>query len=325
LPARDAALTVAAAVGSLLEGSFGDIEVIAVDDGSRDETGAVLAGLAENDPRLRVLRTTGVGIVGALVAAHGAAAADLIARQDADDRSHPDRLAAQVSALDADPTLAAVGCGFRWFCDDGDVSPGLRRYQDWQNGLVEPAAIRAAAFVECPVAHPTLVLRRSALVEVGGWRDPGWAEDYDLLLRLLIAHGRRIGKVDRPLYEWRDHARRLTHHHPAYGEEAFQQARVEYLRRHVLDGAGAVEVWGWGTTLARWRRSLEALGIESRAVELNPRRLRAGGTAIPPERLPEPSGLPLLLAFGTERSRDLVRRALTATERVDGRDFWQVG
>jgi len=324
LPARDAAETVGAAAASLLDGSFGDLEIVAVDDGSRDATRRRLEQLARRDRRVRVVATEGLGIAGAIEAARREARGELLARQDADDRSAPRRLERQVRLLDHDPTLVGVGCGFRWE-PEALATAGMRRYQEWQNRLVDPEAIRAAALIECPVTHATLVLRREAVAAAGGWRDGPWAEDYDLVLRLLLVEGRRLGKVGEQLYAWRERPGRLTRTHPAYRVEAFHRARVCYLTRCLLAPGQAVELWGTGKLLERWRTSLTAAGHEVRAVALNPRRLRAGFRHIPPERLPEPSATPLLVALGTPASRELFARALAARGSVGGRDHWMLG
>src|SRR5512135_1549082 len=95
LPARDAAATVRAAVVSILRQTERDLRVVCVDDGSRDGTAAVLAGLAERDRRVEVVSGPGEGIARALNRGLARCDAELVARMDADDVAHPERLAAQ--------------------------------------------------------------------------------------------------------------------------------------------------------------------------------------------------------------------------------------
>ena len=329
LPARDAADTVAEAVGSLLDGDYRDLEVIAIDDGSVDDTGARLEELASADRRVRVLHLPSPhGIVAALRAGHAAAAGELIARQDADDRSAPDRLRRTVAMLDDDARLGAAGCGIRGE-PDALVSDGMRRYEAWQNGLLGSDEIAANAFVECPVTHATLVIRRPLLERVGGWREAGWAEDYDLFCRLLVVSRARLGKVAAPLYFWRERPGRLTRTDLAYSDEAFHRARVHYLTRYPLRDADRATLWGTGKLLQRWQASLKDAGLALDVTAINPRRLRHGRRDIPPERLPpvprRPGDGPLLIALGTARSRQLVGDALTAAGRRAGIDFYMLG
>ena len=106
LPVRDGAATLEGAVRSVLTGQGVDLELICVDDGSVDATPELLAAWARADRRVRVLRRPSEGIVAALNTGLQAARAPLIGRMDADDEMSPGRLAAQLSALGEDPTLA---------------------------------------------------------------------------------------------------------------------------------------------------------------------------------------------------------------------------
>src|SRR5262249_39092702 len=152
-------------------------ECVLVDDGSRDGTRAVALRFAASDPRIRVLTTPHRGLVATLGTGLAQCRAPLVARMDADDLMHRDRLAAQLAALDADPRLVAVGCHVRLF-PRAALSPGLRAYERWLNGIDSAERVRAEAFVECPVAHPGLVVRTEILRGLG-YRDAGWPEDYD--------------------------------------------------------------------------------------------------------------------------------------------------
>jgi glycosyltransferase involved in cell wall biosynthesis len=111
LPIRNAAETLPAALDSLLAQTFGDFEIVAVDDGSTDATAAILRQYAARDRRLRPFaNAVAAGLVPALRIAHGLAGAPLLARMDADDVAYPERLEKQVALLEADPDLAGCGC-----------------------------------------------------------------------------------------------------------------------------------------------------------------------------------------------------------------------
>jgi len=100
-----------------------------------------------------------------------------------------------------------VGCRVRLFPRER-LREGRRAYERWLNHAIEPAAIRREAFVECPIAHPTLMIRREVLA-AHRYRAMGWPEDYDLLLRLL-ADGRELAVHPRRLLGWRDSPGRLS-------------------------------------------------------------------------------------------------------------------
>jgi glycosyltransferase involved in cell wall biosynthesis len=180
LPVRDGGAYLADAVASILGQSFANLELLLIDDGSRDGAVAALAPLAARDPRLRLLENPGAGLVAALNYGLGQACAALVARMDADDVALPDRLARQVAFLDASPKVALVGAQVA-FIDAAGAPTGERSHFP-----TAPEAVAAALATRgCVIRRPTIVARKAALVAAGGYRLAcERAEDYDLWLRL---------------------------------------------------------------------------------------------------------------------------------------------
>src|SRR5512138_3974178 len=115
MPARNAARTVRAAAASILRQTERDLALVCVDDGSTDATPGELERLTVRDRRVRVVRGPGEGIARALNRGLAACDAEVVARMDADDVAHPRRLALQLEALRAAPSLVAVGGRVRLF------------------------------------------------------------------------------------------------------------------------------------------------------------------------------------------------------------------
>jgi glycosyltransferase involved in cell wall biosynthesis len=327
LPVRDAAATLREALDSTLASVGARFEVVCVDDGSSDGSAALLDDAARRDARVRVVHTPPRGLVAALGEAVALARAPLFARMDADDEMHPERLAAQAAWLAAKPDVALVGCRVESF-RAGGLREGFERYTDWANALVEPEAILREAFVDCPLPHPTWMIRREALARAGGYRDPGWAEDVDLFFRVLVA-GLRVEKLPRVLHRWRDHDQRLSRRDPRYGREALARAKAHYLPR-LWPVSGAV-LLGAGRTARRYARLLDAEGLPIRAL-VRPDSGASPGTwrGIPvlgPETLADQArawreaGVGLLGASALRGARERIRHILCELGLVEGRDF----
>ena len=178
LPVYNAATYLATAVRSVLEQTLGDFELIAIDDGSADDSLSILRDFAAADARVRVISRPNTGYTVALNEAIGLARAPLLARMDADDISLPDRFAKQVGYLDGHQKVAAVGAAAEFLTEAGPTGTVLRH-------PAEPRHVRKALRKHSALVHPAVMMRRSAVEAVGGYRpvfEP--AEDYDLWLRL---------------------------------------------------------------------------------------------------------------------------------------------
>jgi glycosyltransferase involved in cell wall biosynthesis len=323
LPARNAAATIEAALQGILgQRQAPPFEVVCVDDASSDGTLEVLARLARSDGRVRVIPGEGRGLVAALQLGLARCRGELIARMDADDLVHPDRLRLQAELLASDASLGAVGSLVR--CFPGPLTPGLARLQAWLDSVVTPEECEAARFVEAPLVHPSTTFRREALDSVGGWRDAGWAEDWDLLLRLAAA-GWKMAKVPRVLLHWRDSPGRLTRLGDAYRPERMVELRAEHLAQGPLRER-PFDVWGAGPTGKRLARALEARGMRPRRFwDVDPRKRMARGVpVVSAAGLGAPDGALILCAVGAAGAREDIRAELAPRGFEEGRDFFFV-
>ena len=274
LPVRDGERTLGAALESLRAQTLPRFEVIVVDDHSRDGSAEVAREWERRDGRFRVVRmgAGGAGIVAALQLGLAEARGIYIARMDADDICHPERLAVQHDLLERSPGLAGCGTGVR-LVPESTVTPRAAEYAAWVNSMTVWDTVAANIFVECPLAHPTFMFRAHVLAEVGGYRDRAWPEDYDLLLRLW-RRGQRFVAAPRVLLDWRDEPGRLSRNHPAYSLAAFRACRVHHLRKSVLRGRSGVVVWGAGPTGKSLAREFARQGVSVQAfIEVDPRKI----------------------------------------------------
>jgi glycosyltransferase involved in cell wall biosynthesis len=322
LPARDAAATIGAALRSVGRQRLADWECVVVDDGSADRTAAVAEAMAREDPRIRVVRIPPRGIAAALAAGLGHCRGRYVARMDADDVMLRTRLALQVAALEGDASLAGVGARVRLFPRAG-LRDGMRAYEQWLNRIESPASVRAEAFVENPIVHPTLLARREVL-DAHGWRPCDWPEDYDLVLRLLEA-GHRLGVVPRRLLLWRDHPARLTRTHEDYRLERLVACKAHYLARGFLAAHDRYVLWGHGDTGRSLRSALTAHGKSpSHIVELHPGRLGQtihGAPVVAPEALRDLAGRRIVASVAGVEARSQIRAFLDALGRRETVDY----
>jgi glycosyltransferase involved in cell wall biosynthesis len=322
VPAFQAETTLGAALRSVQRQTERNWECVVVDDGSTDGTARIVRELAGEDTRFRWLSVPHGGIVAALNAGLAVCRGELVARMDADDLMQRRRLERQRAALEAHADWAGVGCHVRLFPRRG-MTDGLRSYERWLSSIRDASDVAREAFVECPLAHPSLMLRREVL-ERARYRDIAWPEDYDLVLRLLEA-GQRLGVVPERLLHWRDGVGRLSRNSARYSIAAFVACKAEFVARGFLKNVERYVLWGYGATGKALADELARHGKHPAAiVELHPGRLGQlirGVRVIPPSALTSRSREPILVSVAGVRPRTEIRDALASMDLREGVDF----
>jgi hypothetical protein len=198
LPVWNGERFLATAIDSITAQTYHAFELLIIDDGSTDGSAAIVRARAGHDPRIVLLERPHAGIADALNAGIAAARGVYLARMDADDSAAPTRLARQVAHLDAHPGCVAVGSAIEVIDADG-VSLGIMRFP-----AGHAAILGALIGGGTGLAHPSVVMRRTAVVDAGGYRDRFFpSEDLDLWLRLR--HYGEFENLADPLLRYRRH------------------------------------------------------------------------------------------------------------------------
>jgi glycosyltransferase involved in cell wall biosynthesis len=242
LPVRDGERFLREAIESILRQTYADLELVVVDDGSTDGTVEVLESF--RDDRLRLFWQEPLGLVVALQRGVAEARAAFVARMDADDVSEPERLERQVELLRLRPRAGMVAT---WVAVIDEEGRELRR----EVLPPEPEDLARRLLLRNPFQHGSVLMRRDAVEEVGGYRaDYGANEDYDLWRRL--ARSWELACVPEVLYRYRVHAGAVTQTDP---ERVAQRERLRDQLWRDYD-ARAYDVRG---TIARARAAEQAV------------------------------------------------------------------
>ena len=255
VPCRNAAGTILDTIKSLESQTFRDFEVVAVDDGSSDETARMLSELSRRLSFLRVHTIASSGLPSALNQGMLLARGQWIARLDADDTAEPDRLARQVDASARTPHAVLIGSDCH-FCDER-LRPVCRtRYPSDHRGLVRRMRVCKPIF-----PHSSVFFRRDIALDIGGYRQVfRRAQDLDLFLRL--AERGVVRNIRRPLVNIRRHDRQISRE--SDGQNSFVFARAAAICSEIRR-LGAQDPLGDGTDEAmpfiQWvRQQVQQLG-----------------------------------------------------------------
>lgn len=179
IPAYNAESTIQSALDSIRDQTVRDIRIIVIDDGSTDDTAAIVSAIAAQDTRVELHRRQNAGIVDALNFGLQQCRAQFLARFDSDDLSYPDRFARQVAFLRANPAFVAVGGGVRHIDENGQPIGSVTHLVSPE--LSDPTWMPSR---EPYIIHPFLMARRTDVEAVGNYRYVFNAEDTDLFWRL---------------------------------------------------------------------------------------------------------------------------------------------
>lgn len=329
LPFRNEAATLEACLASIHSQTMPEFEVLAIDDGSDDASPEIVARWSSADPRFRLMCPGRPGLAGALNLGLADSRAKYVARMDADDSMHPERLRLQCEFLDAHADVALVGSQVSLF-PESRIQAGYREYVRWQNECVTPRELADNIYVESPLAHPSVMFRREVVTALGGYREGDFPEDYELWLRMNEA-GCRMAKVPQVLLDWHERDDRASRVDPRYSRGAFDRLRAEYLSRDRRITSGRpVVIWGAGRRTRPRAQVLLERGVKHVAwIDINPRQIGkeiAGVVVADPEWLREREPKPFVLVYVTEHGvRDIVAERLGALGYERGVDWLAVG
>jgi len=322
LPFRNAAPTLDAAISSIATQTLTDWELLLIDNASTDESAVIAAQWAKKDDRIRLIEEPNVGIAHALNSGLANSNCIYIARMDADDISHPERLAEQVAFLDAHPNIGVLGTRVT-FKTSVEQSLGMEAFVRWQNTIISPHEHYVKRFVDAPLAHPTVMFRKELINRHGGYDTGPLPEDHELWLRWMH-QGVRFAKLPEELLTWQDHPQRLSRTHSNYSVDAFFTTKAKWIAawfdRKFPEGRQVI-IAGTSNLCRDRAQKLEAQGMRITAFTDVRKREVAGYRFISHTDLPGP-GEALVISFISQRGTgDRIAEFLGSRGLIEGEDF----
>jgi glycosyltransferase involved in cell wall biosynthesis len=193
------------AIDSILDQTFEDFEFLIIVDSMCSGLAERVLELGGGDERIRILTARiGGGLAFSLNLGIADARGEYIARMDGDDVSRVDRLRLQVEYMDRNPDVDVVGCRAQFIDQQSkNIARPFRYFETNEQ-------IRRVLPYRCPLLHPALMFRKSALIGVQGYKYGHSSEDHEMFIRMARNSDVKFYNMDRVLYEYRRHGSQLT-------------------------------------------------------------------------------------------------------------------
>jgi len=189
-------------INSIIEQTYTNWELIIIDDGSTDQTPALLQQY--NDSRIHIFTQNNIGLTASLNRAASLAKGELFARQDADDISHKKRFEQQVAHFMQSENLVLVSSRTAWI----DCNNKILDIRDAPLNRVQ--AVKKMSLLTNPFVHGSLMFKKTAFDAVSGYNDQlSTSQDFDLIIRMSALEKEYVG-VSKTLYFLRVHKNTIT-------------------------------------------------------------------------------------------------------------------
>ncbi|MDG1326565.1 MAG: glycosyltransferase family 2 protein [Opitutales bacterium] len=327
LPFKNAGQTISDSIHSICAQLFESWELILIDDSSTDHSADEVCKLSKHDQRISIYQNKGAGIVDALNTGLSYANGEFIARMDADDVMHEDRLSLQYKYLCTNQDVGVVSSLVKHTGDSSQDSRGFERYVDWSNGIMSNEGISINRFIESPISHPTVMFRKKLISKYGHYLKGPFPEDYELWLRLLH-NGVKFAKINRSLLDWKDHLCRLSRTDKRYARSAFQRIKARYVSLWIkqnLDHEMELHAWGFGKVARRQVHYLQLNGVTIKCFyEVDPNKIerpQSNVKVLSIEEIPPRGKAFMLVLIGSMGIREEIGKHLTAKGYRNGKDF----
>lgn len=322
LPVYNAAPTLRLAIDSILKQDFSDWELLAIDDGSTDESAQIIASYAAAYPQVKLISLPHQGITPALNHGLSIAKGNYIARMDADDYAYPHRLRLQWQWLE-DHSQTGLVSSLVEYGGDPATQQGYASHVDWLNAITTARDVSLNRFIDAPIAHPSVMFRAMCIAQFGGYQETEGPEDYELWLRWL-EQGVQMEKVPNILLRWNDPPDRLSRTHEAYRPMAFERVKARYLARWLGQNNRhpQLAIWGAGRKTRRRLQPLLDEGIKPTFfIDLFDKKSVDGLPVISFKKIEQYRDIFVLSYVNNRGARKEIRTFFEDLQKIEGQDF----
>lgn len=244
MPVKNAEPFLKECLDSILAQDLQNWELIAVDDGSEDNSHSILLEYSFKDERIYPMTNYGNGIIRALRLALENCSGNIITRMDADDIMVVEKLSTLYNSLHQ-KGIGNIAIGMVEYFSEKPLGEGYKIYETWLNSLTYHGLNYDEIYKECVIPSPCWMVYKEDLMKVRAFNSDLYPEDYDLAFR-LYKHNIKPIACNYILHKWRDHSKRSSRNDENYSDNNFLDLKVHHFMELDRDPARPLVIWGAG-------------------------------------------------------------------------------
>ena len=242
MPIKNTSQYLKECIDSIIEQTYTEWELIAVDDHSDDDSYDIVHRYSILYSNIYIYKNNGSGIIDALRLALTHSQGKYITRMDSDDIMAPKKLSLLRATL---TNRRQVAVGLVKYISNSTLGEGYLNYANWLNKLTTGGINFSEIYKECVIPSPCWMLHKDDLLELGAFNSDIYPEDYDLAFRM-----RNNGMIVRPVKEiihiWRDHPDRASRNDPHYMDNNYLNIKLHHFILSDYNRSPKLIIWGAG-------------------------------------------------------------------------------
>ncbi|MFK7784487.1 MAG: glycosyltransferase family 2 protein [Crocinitomicaceae bacterium] len=256
---KDTAPYLPECLDSIINQSYKNWELIAVNDHSSDATPEILKAYSEKDPRVRYFDSDKPKLIPTLQVAYSKVKGELINRMDSDDRMPLDKIEVLVNEWLKYGKGSVIAGGTEHFVDEGEVGDGFLKYERWLNEVARTSTHYQQIYKECVIPSHCWIIHKDDFDAVDAFNPLVYPEDYDLCFR-FYRHGLNVIGIDKVLHYWRDRSNRISRTWDEYKDNRYFDLKLRFFYELDRDPSRPLVLWGAGRNGKDMARLIQSYG-----------------------------------------------------------------
>ena len=232
-------------IDSIINQTYQNWELIAVNDHSSDETPNILKAYSIEDSRIKYFDSDKPKLIPTLQVAHSHATGELINRMDSDDKMPDYKIQVLVDEWLKYGKGTVIAGGTKHFVDQGEVGGGFIKYEEWLNNVAKTSTHYQQIYTECVIPSHCWIIHKDDFNEVDAFNPLVYPEDYDLCFRFYRKKLNIIG-IDKILHHWRDRSNRISRTWDEYKDNRYFNLKLRFFYELDRDRNRPLVLWGAG-------------------------------------------------------------------------------